>query len=116
MAVSNGSSGTKYGDWIQARSRAVVSATTKTSRMVGKGVDTLEWRTCTGIPSPAVPVAGSAQPAKRSSSRPFIDQVAANSWRYGATTGPVIRKCVSRQVSKRRPPSTYSCPMFMPPE
>ena len=47
--------GTKYGDWIQARSRAVVSATTKTSRMVGKGVDTLEWRTCTGIPSPRSP-------------------------------------------------------------
>ena len=33
----------------------------------------------------------------------------------GATIGPVRRTCVSRQRAKRRPPSMYSWPMFMPP-
>ena len=80
-------------------------------------MDTLECSTCTVTPSPtAWSTGGSAAGGKRSSSRPLRIQVSAKSRWYNATTGPVSRKCVSRQVSNRSPPSMYSCPMFMPPE
>ena len=51
IAVISGSSGTKYGDWIQMRSCALVSAVMNTSRMVLNVVCTLECSTWTGVPS-----------------------------------------------------------------
>ncbi len=60
--------------------------------------------------------AGMYRGANRSS-RPLARsyQRAANSFSSAATAWPVTRRCVSRQVAKRSPPSMYSWPMFMPP-
>ena len=54
--------------------------------------------------------------AVRQVARPLLNrQTVANSTSKTATIGPVRRSEVSRHTAKRRPPSMYSWPMFMPP-